>query len=160
MAARHQLPGMRSFPWIHSVAVRVGVVTWIYAACAFVVWQLVAYGIPQLERFAAVREVAASAVIIGLLTIPVFYFIKDPAKLFISGLTAWTLLTLLYLGAETIFSLLQSRMAAIQIFMLGGVSYGLIAVFVWVFLMCAEARHRHIAQSHHAAGPANHLRTR
>jgi hypothetical protein len=125
-----------------------------------VAWQLVAYGVPQLERFAGARDFAASAVIIGLLTIPVFRFIKDPAKLFISGLTAWTLLTLLYLVAEMIFSLLESRMAAIQIFMLGAVSYGLIAVFIWVFLMCAEARHRHVAQSEHAAAPADQLRTR
>src|SRR5580704_13770369 len=97
MAARHQLPGVRWFPWIRSAAVRVGVLTWIYASCAFAVWQLIAYGIPQLERYAGVRDVAASAVIIGLLTIPVFRFIKDPAKLFISGLTAWTLLTFSYL---------------------------------------------------------------
>jgi hypothetical protein len=94
------------------------------------------------------------------LTIPVFRFIKDPAKLFISGLTAWTLLTLTYLVAGILFSLLESRMAAIQIFMLGAVSYGLIAVFVWVFLMCAAARHHHVAQSEHAAAHADHLRTR
>ena len=160
MAARHQLPGMRRFSGIHSEAIRVGVLTSICASCVFVAWQLVAYGIPQLERFAGVRDVTASALIIGLLAIPVFYFIKNPAKLFISGLTAWTLLTLLYLLAETIFSLLESRMAAIQIFMLGAVSYGLVAVFVWVFLMCAEARHRHLADSQHAAAPGNHLRTR
>ena len=160
MAARHQLPGVRWFPWIHSAAIRLGVLTWIYASVAFVVWQLVAYGIPQLERFAGIRDIAASVIIIALLAIPVFRFIKDPAKLFISGLTAWTLLTITYLVAEMLFSMLESRMAAIQIFMLGAVSYGLIAVFVWVFLMCAEARHRHIAQSGHAAGPADHLRTR
>jgi hypothetical protein len=160
MAARHQLPGVRRFPWIHSAAIRAGVLTWIYASCAFAAWQLVAYGIPQLERFAAVRDVAASALTIGLLTIPVFRFIKDPAKLFISGLTAWTLLTLTYLVAGILFSLLESRMAAIQIFMLGAVSYGLIAVFVWVFLMCAAARHHHVAQSEHAAAHADHLRTR
>ncbi len=160
MTARYQLPGMRWFSGIGSEAIRVGVLTWIYASCAFVAWQLVAYGIPQIEQFAGTRDIAGSAVIIGLLAIPVFYFIKDPAKLFLSGLTAWTLMTLLYLGAETIFSLLESRMAAIQIFMLGAVSYGLIAVFVWVFLICAEARHRHIAQSQHAAAPVDHLRTR
>jgi hypothetical protein len=44
--------------------------------------------------------------------------------------------------------------------MLGAVSYGFIAVFDWVFLMCAEARHRHIVQSGNPASHAHRSRTR
>jgi hypothetical protein len=160
MVARPQLPGMRWFLWLRNPALRVGVLTWIYVSCAFVAWQLVDYGIPQLERFAAVRDIAAGALLIFLLTVPVFCFHNETAKLFISGLTAWTLLTVSYIVAETLFPLLESRMGALQIFMLGAVSYGLVAVFHWVFLLCVEARHRHIAQTQRAASPANRSRTR
>ena len=85
------------------------------------------------------------------MAIPVLRFRNEPAKIFVSGLTAWTLLTLAYIAAEMRFSLLESRMGALQIFMLGAVSYGFVAVFHWVFLLCVEARHRHIAQTGHAA---------
>ena len=160
MAARFQLPGMRWFLWLRKATLRIGVLTWIYASCVFVVWQLIAYGIPQLERFGGVRDFIAGAVILSLLAIPVFYFHNEPAKLFLSGLTAWTLLTLTYIAAEMLFPLLESRMGGLQIFMLGAVSYGLVAVFNWVFLLCVEARHRHITQTGHAGSHANHSRTR
>ena len=151
MAARPQLPGMRWFLWLRNAALRIGVLTGIYLSCVFVAWLLVANHIPQLEPFAGVRNLVAGAVMILLLAIPVLRFRNEPAKMFVSGLTAWTLLTLTYFAAEMHFSLLESRMGALQVFMLGAVSYGFVAVFSWVFLMCAEARHRHIAQAQHAA---------
>jgi hypothetical protein len=160
MAARSQLPGMRWFLWLRNIALRVGVLTGIYLSCTFVAWLLVANHIPQLERFAGIRNICAGAVMILLMAIPVFRFHNEPAKLFISGLTAWTLLTLTYRATEMEFSLLESRMGALQVFMLGAVSIGLVAVLHWVFLLCAEARQRHIAQTQHAASPANRPRTR
>jgi hypothetical protein len=160
MAARPQLPGMRWFFWTGNTPLRIGVLTWIYVFCAFVAWQLVDYGVPQLERFDGARDFAAFALLILLLLIPVFSFHNEPAKLFTSGLTAWTLLTLSYVVAETLFSLLETRMGAVQIFMLGAVSYGLIAVFHWVFLMCAETRHRHVTQTGNAASHPHRSRTR
>jgi hypothetical protein len=158
MAARPKLPGMRWFLWLRNAALRIGVLTGIYLSCTFVGWLLVANHVPQLERFAYVRNLAAGAVIILLMSIPVFRFHSESAKMFVSGLTAWTLLTLTYIGAEMRFSLLESRMGALQVFMLGAVSYGLIAVLHWVFLLCVEARHRHIAQTERAAAPANRSR--
>jgi hypothetical protein len=79
--------------------------------------------------------------------------------MFVSGLTAWTLLTLTYLGMEMHFSLLETRMGAFHIFMLGGVSYGFVAVFHWVLLLCVEARHRHVTQSEQAdvSAPRPHV---
>lgn len=160
MEARPQLPGMRWFLWLRSIALRVGVLTWIYVSLAFAAWQVISYRIPQLERFAEVRDITAGAVILVLLAIPIFYFHHEPAKLFISGLTAWTLLTVTYFAAVMFFSLLESRMSAIQVFTLGAFSYGLAAVFHWVFLICAEARHRHIAQTGHTASPSSRSHTR
>jgi hypothetical protein len=53
------------------------------------------------------------------------------------------------------FSLLESRMGAFHIFMLGGITYGFVAVFHWVFLLCVEARQRHVAQSEHGSVSAS-----
>jgi len=160
MAARPRLPGMHLFLWVRNIALRVGVLTWIYVSCAFAAWQFVEYQIPQLQRFAGVRDITAGAVIIVLLAIPIFYFHHEPAKLFVSGLAAWTLLTISYTVAESLFSLIGTRMSGLQIFVLGAFSYGLVAVFHWVFLICVEARHRHIAQTGQAPSPAGRSRTR
>ena|ERR1700686_250437 len=158
MVARPQLPGMRWFLWLRNGALRVGVLTGIYLSCIFVAWLLVSNRLPQLDNFAGIRNIVACAVMIFLMAIPEFRFRNQPAKLFISGLTAWTLLTLTYIAAEIRFSLLESRMGALQVFMLGGISYGLVAVVHWVFLLCAEVRHRHIAQTGQAAASATRSR--
>jgi hypothetical protein len=151
MAARSQLPGMRWFLWLRNAALRIGVLTGIYLSCVLVAWLLVANRLPRLYSFAGMRNLAAAAAIILLMAIPVLRFRREPVRMFVSGLTAWTLLTLTYIAVEMRFSLLESRMGAFHFFMLGAVSYGFVAVFHWVLLLCVEARHRHVAQAGHAA---------
>lgn len=147
MAARHQLPGMRMFLWLRIASVRTGVLTGIYLSCIFVAWLEVANRVAELERFAELRNLIAGAILILLMGIPVLRFRQRPGKLFIAGLTAWTLLTLTYLAAESNFTLLESRMGALHVFMLGAISYGFVAVLDWVFLMCAGVRHQHVVHS-------------
>jgi hypothetical protein len=159
MAARTQLPGARWFLWLRNVSLRTGVLTGVYLSCVFAAWLIVANRIPQLEPFAGVRNLSAGAVTLLLLAIPVLRFRNKPMRMFVSGLTAWTLLTFVYIATEMHFSLLESRMGALHFFMLGAVSYGLVAVFDWVFLLCAEVRHRHIDQSGQAASTGSRSRT-
>jgi hypothetical protein len=159
VVARPQLLRMRWFLWMRNAALRIGILTGIYLSCIFVAWLLVANRTPQLNSFAGLRNLAAGVAIILLMSIPVLRFHNKPAKIFISGLTAWTLLTLTYVAAEMRFSLLESRMGALQLFVLGVVSYGFIAVFHWVFLLCAETRHRHLAQARPPSAPAHRSRT-
>ena len=147
MTARPQLPGMRWFLWLRNASLRIGVTTGVYLSCVFVVWLFVANRVPEFESFAGIRNLAAGGAVILLMLIPVLRFRREPVRMFVSGLTAWTLLTLTYIGMEMYFSLLESRMGAFHIFMLGTVSYGFVAVFHWVFLLCAEARHRHVARA-------------
>jgi hypothetical protein len=146
MAARPQLPGMRWFLWMRNDALRIGIYTGVCLSCVFVVWLLVANHIPQLEPFAGVRNLVAGAAEILLMAIPALRFRGQPRKLFASSLTAWTLLTLTYILMEMHYTLLASRIGAFRIFMLGGISICFVAVFQWVFLICAEARHRHMVQ--------------
>jgi hypothetical protein len=160
MEATRQLPGMRRLLWVRNAALRTGILTGIYASCIFVGWLLAANHIRRLEPFAGKRNLIAGAAILCLFSIPVLRFRHEPAKMFLSGLTAWTTLTFTYLAAELHYTLLQSRMGALHIFILGGISFGLVAVFQWVFLLCAQARQEHVSQTRPASPPAGRSRAR
>ena len=151
MAARPRLLGVRWFLWLRNSALRIGVLTGIFLSCIFIAWLWIANHIPHLYSFAGIRNLSGGALAILVMAIPVLRFRRQPLQMFVSGLTAWTLLTLAYIAMEMRFSLLESRMGALHVFMLGAVSYGFVAVFHWVFLLCAETRHRHVAQTTRAA---------
>jgi hypothetical protein len=159
MAARLQLPGMRWFLWLRIKSLRTGIVTGIYLSCVFVGWLIVANHIPALEPFAGARNVVAGAIMMLLAGIPVLRFRHEPGRLFIAGLAAWTLLTMTYLAAEIHLTLLKSRMGAFHVFMLGAVSYGFVAVFDWVILICAGVRHQHMIQSQRSASTVDRYHT-
>lgn len=159
MSARPQLPGMRWFLWLRIASLRIGVLTGIYLSCVFLAWLLVANRIPALEPLAGVRNIIAGAVLVAVLGIPVLRFRQSPGKLFGAGLAAWTLLTLTYLAAELRFTLLDSRMGAFHVFVLGAISYGFVAVLDWVFLICAGVRHQHVIQSRETTLSAARRRT-
>jgi hypothetical protein len=154
MAARSQLPGMRWFLWLRIASLRTGVLTGIYLSCVFVAWLDIANRVAELEPFAELRNLVAGAILIVVFGIPVLRFRHQPGKLFVAGLTAWTLLTITYVATEMHFTLLESRMGALHVFVLGAVSYGFVAVLDWVFLMCAGVRHEHIAQSRETTASA------
>ncbi len=61
----------------------------------------------------------AKVLIMVLAIILLGRFRHQPGKLFVSGLTAWTFLTITYLAAELHFSLLGSRMGAFHVFHAG-----------------------------------------
>jgi hypothetical protein len=154
MAGRPQLPGMRWLLWLRIASLRTGVLTGIYLSCVFVAWLEVANRVPELWRFAELRNLVAGSILIMVLGIPVLRFRSRPGKLFVAGLTAWTILTMTYLVAEMHFTLLESRMGALHVFVFGAVSYGFVAVLDWVFLMCAGVRHQHILQSRESPASA------
>ena len=159
MLARYQLPGVRWFLWLRIASFRPGVLTGIYLSCVFVAWLEVANRVAALERFAELRNLVAGAILILVLGIPVLRFRRRPGRLFVAGLTGWTLLTMTYLVAQLHFTLLESRMGALHVFMLGGVSYGFVAVLDWVFLICAGVRHQHVVQSREITAAAGKHQT-
>jgi hypothetical protein len=150
---------MRWFLWLRIASLRTGVLTGIYLSCVLVAWLGVANRVAELEPYAELRNLVAGAISIMVLLIPMLRFRHQPARLLVAGLTAWTLLTVTYLVAEMHFTLLESRLGAFHVFVLGAVSYGFVAVLDWVFLMCAGARHEHIAQSRETTVSAGRHRT-
>jgi hypothetical protein len=154
MAARPKLPGMRWFLWLRIASLRTGILTGIYLSCVFVAWLVVANRVAELEPFAELRNLVAGAILIMVLGLPVLRFRHQPGRLFVAGLTAWTLLTVTYCAAEMHFTLLESRLGALHVFVLGAVSYGFVAVLDWVFLMCAGVRHEHMVHSRETTSSA------
>ena len=159
MAARIQLPGMRWFLWLRIASLRTGVLTGLYLSCVLLAWMVVANRVAALEPFAELRNVVTVAVLMILLAIPVLRFRHQPGKLFVAGLTAWTLLSITYLGAEMHFTLLENRMGALHVFMLGAVAYGFVAVLDWVLHICAGVRHEHPVHSREATALASRHHT-
>ena len=159
MADQPLLPGVRWFLWLRNVSLRTGILTGIYLSVVFVAWLLVANRFPALEPFAEARNLVAGASLITMLAIPALRFRRRPGRLFAAGLTAWTILTVTYIAAEIHYTLLESRMGAFHVFVLGAVSYGFVAVLDWVFLICAGVRHEHIIQSRMTASSAGRHRS-
>jgi hypothetical protein len=137
--------------WLQNAALRIGVLAGIYLSCILLAWLLVANRVPELERFALPRNLAAAGATLLAMAMPVLRFRNHPRRMFLSGVTAWLLVTLTYRASELYYSLLEIRMGAFHLFMLGAVSYGFVAVFRWVYLLCAEVRHRHITRAENAA---------
>lgn len=158
MATQPQVPGMRRLLPLRNASLRNGIFTGVNLSCVFVAWLEVANRVPELERFAELRDLVAGSILILVLGIPVLRFRHRPGRLFSAGLTAWTILTVTYLVAEIHFTLLETRMGAFHVFVLGAVSYGFVAVLDWVFLICAGVRHQHVAHSRETAAGRLHTR--
>jgi hypothetical protein len=150
---------MRWFYWLRISSLRIGVVTGIYLSCVSMAWLILANRIPALYPFAGARNVVAGATMLVLLAIPVLRFRNKPGKLFVAGLAAWAVLTITYLAVELHFTLLSSRMGAFHLFTLGVVAYGFVAIFDWVFLMCAGVRQQHMLQSGEGAAAVRRHQT-
>ena len=137
MESRPRFPGMRWFLWLRIASLRTGVLTGIYLSCVFIAWLVIANRVAELEPYAELRNLVAGAILILVLGIPVLRFRNRPGKLFVSGLTAWTLLTLTYVAAEIALSRCsKAAWGRCHVFVLGAVCYGIVAVLDWVFLMC------------------------
>jgi len=116
----------------HHPVLRAGISVGTGLCVLSITWLLVANRVPFLDRFALERNLAAAAVAGVLLLVPVCRFLKSPGYLFLSGLIAWTMLTLGYGAMVNQFPALDERMGTFHLFVLGAIAYGLIATLVWV----------------------------
>jgi hypothetical protein len=109
-------------------------------------WLLLANRMPHLDQFASERNLAL-AIVFGLLgLVPACRFMKSPGRSFLSGVTAWTIVTAMYFLAELVFPRLATRLSAFHLFALGCVVFGFLAALAWVMNLVIMLRQ---IQQHH-----------
>ena len=133
-------PGYGWFRHLRNAPIRVGIYTGICLSIVFLAWVLLANRAPLLESLSKQRNVAAAILLIFLAAAPVLRFLRHPGDLLLSGLVAWTLLTLTYAFLTFSFSLLEDYYSTLHVFVLGAVVYLLFATLSWVGMMIWRAK--------------------
>jgi hypothetical protein len=119
---------------IHNPVIRTGVLAGAILVAVMLGSLFAATRMPRFDSVAAVRNLV-SCVGFGLaMVIPVARYFTHPWKLFAAGLTAWSMLAAAYAGATIFFDNLVNRlgMTPLHLLMLGAVTYGVLAVMIWV----------------------------
>jgi|HubBroStandDraft_6_1064221.scaffolds.fasta_scaffold460677_2 hypothetical protein len=150
--SRTQFSGIDRFFSLRGATLRTGIFTGVALSVVLASWVIVANRVAQLESFAFERNCAAVGALLVLMAIPLCRFVKSPRALFISGTAAWAILTLTYIVLCMFLPHLDNRISALQFFILGTTSYGLLAVISWVVGLIHLAR----TQPAHAARRRSH----
>ena len=111
---------------------RLGLVIGAALSGVAIAWLLIANRLPALDRLAMPRNLAAGALLIAFMLVPVYRFRKYPSHAFTCGLTAWSILTVIYAILQIPFPRLGMRMGTFHFFMLGAVLLGLASALIWV----------------------------
>jgi len=119
---------------------RLGLVIGAALSGVAIAWLLIANRLPALDRLAMLRNIAAGASIIILMLVPTYRFRKNPSHVFVCGLTAWSILTLVYAILQIPFPRLGIRMGTFHFFMLGAVLLGLASALLWVIQLVLSLR--------------------
>jgi hypothetical protein len=140
MPANFSPPGYRWFHFFRNAPIRVGLYTGVWLSAVFVAWVLIANRVPFLEPLAQQRNVIAALLLATIAAMPVVRFLRASAELLISGLLAWSVLTLMYRILSLKFILLQYYYSTFHVFVLGAVAYLLFATLSWIGMIVWRAR--------------------
>lgn len=135
------LPGVTWLGWLKHLPLRVGALTGAYLTAVMAVSLILANRMPFLDGFAAVRNNVCRALFLLVAMVPAVTFLRRPWHLFKSGLTAWLLFSLAYAAAGQIFDSLFTRLRPpFNVFMIGAMFYGLVAVTAWFVRLVTSMR--------------------
>lgn len=115
-----------------TAAARVGMGIGVALSGVVIAWLLVANRVPASDRLALLRNLTAGALLIVLMLVPICRFRRHPSQLFGCGITAWSILTLVYAILQIPFPRLGLRLGTFHFFMLGAVLLALTSAFIWV----------------------------
>lgn len=116
-----------------------GIVGVAFSAVA-VGWVVVANRDVALFPYAVDRNLFAAALMGLLMLAPVFWFLRFPGRIFLSGMIGWLILTATYSVMTTRYQDLDARLGTFHLFMLGVLAYALASTFVWVLHCMLTAR--------------------
>lgn len=111
---------------------RLGLVIGAGLSGVAIAWLLIANRLPSLDPLAMLRNLAAGALVLAFMLVPACRFRKHPSHVFACGITAWSILTLVYAILQIPFPRLGIRMGTFHFFMLGAVLLGLGSALLWV----------------------------
>src|SRR5258708_39281201 len=93
MPANFNPPGYRWFHFFRNAPIRVGLYAGVWLALVFVAWVLIANRAAFLDPLAQQRNAAATMLLAVIAAVPVFRVLRAPWELLVSGLRAWSVLT-------------------------------------------------------------------
>ena len=140
MPANFSPPGYRWFHFLRHACARIGLYTGAWLSLVFAAWLVIAIRVPFLEPLAQERNVIATLLLALIAAIPVIRFLRSPGELLISGLLAWSVLTLVYRILSLEFTLLQYYYSSFHVFVLGAVVYLVFATLSWIGMIVWRAR--------------------
>jgi hypothetical protein len=139
----------RQLDFLRHPAVRIGIYVGVGLSVTFVAWLLVANRMPRLETLATERNLVAAVVLVFLAAVPAVRFLRSPAELLVSGLLAWGIFTLTFRVLASIFVLLEENYSAFHVFVLGAISYLVLATLSWVGTIVWRVRATDNSHTHH-----------
>jgi hypothetical protein len=143
------LPGYRWLMFLRNVPVRVGIYTGICLSIVFAMWLVLANRVPLLERLALGRNIVAVVGLVLFASLPILRFYRSPGDLLVSGLLAWTLLSITYRLLCMVFVLLNERYSGFHVFVLGAVTYLVFATLSWIGMIIWKVRSADISHLDH-----------
>jgi hypothetical protein len=135
--------------FLRNVPVRVGIYTGICLSLVFAMWLVLANRVPLLERLALERNIIAVVGLVFFASLPILRFYRSPGDLLVSGLLAWTLLSITYRLLCMVFVLLNERYSAFHVFVLGAVTYLIFATLSWIGMIIWKVRSADVSHPHH-----------
>lgn len=127
--------------FVRNPAFGLGVLLGICFSAVGLAWLLLANRVPYLDQFVSERNLALAVAFVLLGSVPTCRFAKSPGRNFLSGITAWAILTAMYSLTELPFPRLATRLSAFHLFVLGCGVFGLLAAFSWVMNLVVMLRH-------------------
>lgn len=149
IAVRAHLPGYGRLHVFKNAAIRTGVYAGTGLALVFTVWVFAANRIAAFESIALERNLAAAAALALFAAIPVLRFMRLPGHLLASSLIAWLILAVTYWVVSIYFPGLAERYSAVHVFILGAVSYMILATLSWIGTCIWRARASDVSHSNH-----------
>jgi hypothetical protein len=143
------LPGYRWLMFLRNVPVRMGIYTGICLSLVFAMWLVLANRVPLLERLALERNIIAVVGLVFFASLPILRFYRSPGDLMVSGLLAWTLLSITYRLLCMVFVLLDQKYSAFHVFVLGALVYLICATLSWIGMIIWKVRSADISHPHH-----------